>query len=372
MTACIPSLLAAHGDAWDAFASAFSFAAWVFCAVARGALISPDPGHHNAGDLAPALYPFLPPLAATRPVDSATNRDDDRVVAAIDASRSDSTRRQYHYGWSAWTKWAAANGHAALPAAPEAVAAYLAARAEQGVSASTLNAARAAIGAVHRDAGEPDPTAHDVVRRALKGLRRQAAGRGPGQAEAITADDFAAVLATACNPRKTGRGVESSGAAEARGLVDRAIAALLFQGGLRRSEAAALTWRDVELASDGTGVLVRIGCNGKRSKTDQEGTAADVRYLKEGAARAVLELRPASPGRHGWTGARRTQRGIDRASIRCCCPVGGRGRSGHRSLGASRPRLGAHPPRGFGHRDDARRRLEDGPHGHALLGRCHR
>lgn len=274
---------------------AFSFAAWIFCAVAWVALISPDPGHHNAGDLAPALEPFPTPLAATRPVDSATNRDDDRVVAAIDASRSDSTRRQYHYGWSAWTKWAAANGHAAFPAAPEAVAAYLAARAEQGASAATLNAARAAIGAVHRDAGEPDPTAHEVVRRALKGLRRKAAGRGPGQAKAITADDFAAILATACSPRKTGRGVESGGAAEARGLVDRAIAALLFQGGLRRSEAAALTWRDVELASDGTGVRVRIG----RSKTDQEGTATDVRYLKEGAARAVLELRPASPDTDG-------------------------------------------------------------------------
>ena len=86
------------------------------------------------------------------------------------------------------------------------------------------------------------------------------------------ANDFAAILATACNRRKTGRGTESSRVAEARGRVDRAIAALLFQGGLRRSEAAALTWRDVESASE-RGVLVHIG----RSKTDQEGTAADVR-----------------------------------------------------------------------------------------------
>ena len=33
----------------------------------------------------------------------------------------------------------------------------------------------------------------------------------------------------------------------------------------------------------------------RRSKTDQEGTAADVRYLKSGAAAAVLALRPAAP-----------------------------------------------------------------------------
>ncbi len=281
MSACIPSLLAAHRGAWDAVASVLS---WV-------ALTSLDPRHHVAGDLAPALEPVLPTLSATPPVKSGTDLGDDRVVAAIHASRSDSTRRQYHYGWSAWTKWAVANGHAALPAAPDAVAAYLAARVEQGVSASTLNAARAAIGAVHCDRGEADPTAHDVVRRTLKGLRRQAAGRGQGQAKAITADDFIAILGTACNPRNTGRGAESSGVAEARGRVDRAIAALLFQGGLRRSEAAALTWGDVQPASDGTGVLVRIA----RSKTDQECTAVDVRYLKDGAARAVLKLRPASP-----------------------------------------------------------------------------
>ena len=276
--------------------SALSFAdAWGLCAAAWVALIPLDPRHHVARDFAPVLEPLPPTLSATPTVSYGTNRGDAPVVAAIDASRSDSTRRQYHYGWSAWTKWAGAKGHEALPAAPEAVAAYLAARAEQGVSASTLNAARAAISAVHRDSAATDPTAHDVVQRTLKGLRRQAAGRGRGQAKAITADDFNAILATACNPRKTGRGVECSRVAEARGRVDRAIAALLFQGGLRRSEAAALTWRDVGPASDGTGVLVRIG----RSKTDPEGTAADVRYLKKGAARAVLDLLPASPDTDG-------------------------------------------------------------------------
>lgn len=178
-----------------------------------------------------------------------------------------------------------------LPAAPEAVAAYLTDRAAQGVSASTLSAARAAIAAAHRDAGEPDPTADDLVGRVLRGLRRQAAGRGRGQAQAITADGFDAILATACKSRRTGRGVESRAHAQARGRVDRAIAALLFQAGMRRSEAAALTWEDVHRASDGVGVLVCVS----RSKTDQEGASADARYLKDGAARAVWELRPACP-----------------------------------------------------------------------------
>ena len=61
----------------------------------------------------------------------------------------------------------------------------------------------------------------------------------------LTADDCAAILATAAIPRRTGRGLESETAAADRGAVGKAIVSLLFQGGLRRSEAAALRWADV-------------------------------------------------------------------------------------------------------------------------------
>ena len=71
----------------------------------------------------------------------------------------------------------------------------------------------------------------------------------------------------------------------------KALAAVLFQGGLRRADAAALEWRDVAPATTAGAILVTV----RRSKTDQEGTAADVRYLKSGAAAAVLALRPADP-----------------------------------------------------------------------------
>ena len=54
-----------------------------------------------------------------------------------------------------------------------------------------------------------------------------------------------------------------------------------------RSETAALRWGDVQDATDGRGVLVYI----RRSKTDQDGTAADVRYLKNGCAVALRQLR---------------------------------------------------------------------------------
>ena len=62
---------------------------------------------------------------------------------------------------------------------------------------------------------------------------------------------------------------------------------VLFQGGLRRSEAAAITWGDVSEATTEDGLLLAI----RQSKTNQEGDAADVRYLKGGAARALRALR---------------------------------------------------------------------------------
>ena len=47
-------------------------------------------------------------------------------------------------------------------------------------------------------------------------------------------------------------------AAADRGATDKALAGLLFQGGLRRSEAAALRWADVQDAVDGRGIVVCV------------------------------------------------------------------------------------------------------------------
>ena len=77
--------------------------------------------------------------------------------------------------------------------------------------------------------------------------------------------------------------------AAARGRLDAVIAGLLFMGGMRRSEVVALRWADVEEAGDGDGILVTV----RRSKTNQEGETSDVRYLKNGAARAATSPEPA-------------------------------------------------------------------------------
>ena len=99
-----------------------------------------------------------------------------------------------------------------------------------------------------------------------------------------------ATAASAERPRTDGRGVESPTTAHRRGRLDAVIASLLFMGGLRRSEVSALEWRDVSDARDGAGVLLTV----RTSKTNQEGDAADVRYLKNGAAKAIRTLRAAA------------------------------------------------------------------------------
>ena len=68
------------------------------------------------------------------------------------------------------------------------------------------------------------------------------------------------------------------------------IASLLFMGGLRRSEVSALEWRDVSDARDDDGVLLTV----RTSKTNHEGNATDVRYLKNGPAKAIRTLRAAA------------------------------------------------------------------------------
>ena len=96
------------------------------------------------------------------------------------------------------------------------------------------------------------PARHPVAAEAVKGWRNRAPS--PKQASALTADALARVRETLRLPRR-GRGgrMESAETAQQRAALDLAIIGVLADGGLRRSEAAALTWGDVELWADAPG-----------------------------------------------------------------------------------------------------------------------
>ena len=82
--------------------------------------------------------------------------------------------------------------------------------------------------------------------------------------------------------------MESAAQAAERATEDRAIVGLLFHAGLRRSEVAALEARDVSATAGGAIVQVR------KSKANQDGSAADVRFVKNGYAKALLTLAAAA------------------------------------------------------------------------------
>ena len=186
---------------------------------------------------------------------------------------------------------AAARGRlaGAAPVDDASLAVYLGELFEAGRAPATAALAVAAVRCRATLAGQPAP-AGERTARVLGGYRRTAADRGRGQAAPLRADGLAAILATAERPRTDGRGVESTTTAHRRGRLDAVIAGLLFMGGLRRSEVAAVRWADVTDARDGDGVLLTV----RTSKTNQEGDAADVRYLKNGPAKAIRTLRAAA------------------------------------------------------------------------------
>ena len=143
-------------------------------------------------------------------------------------------------------------------------------RAGEGASIATLRLATSAIAKVHEWAGHDSPGRDRGVRKALKGWGRRLA-RPQRQAGALTADVLAVIRLTAPKPRARGRGLETAEQAAQRARFHLALVAVLSDGGVRRSEAAALTWGDVQRWDDGSGHITVI-----RSKTDVEAAGAMV------------------------------------------------------------------------------------------------
>ena len=214
----------------------------------------------------------------------------DRGVAdALTSVLSDNTRRVYGTQWRLFESWCGDVDLRSMPAEPLTVARYLAVRAGSGASIATLRLATSAIAKVHEWAGHDSPGRDRGVREALKGWGRRLA-RPQRQAGALTADVLAVIRLTAPKPRARGRGFETPEQAAERAGFDLALVAVLSDGGLRRSEAAALTWGDAQRWDDGSGRITVI-----RSKTDAEAQGAVV-AITPAAMRALDAIRPVGVG----------------------------------------------------------------------------
>ena len=149
---------------------------------------------------------------------------------------------------------------------------------------ATTDQARVSISHVHAAAGissADNHAHHPVVAEAVKGWRNRAPA--PKQAAALTADALAQVREVIRLARR-GRGgrTESVETVRKRAALDLATLGVLADGGLRRSEATALTWSDVEWWEDGT---ARITI--QRGKNQSEPVSVAV---TEATARALREI----------------------------------------------------------------------------------
>ena len=234
-----------------------------------------------------------PQIVLRQPPSAPALRAADQGVAdALESVLSDNTKRVYGAQWRLFNDWCDSVGLTPLPAEPLTVARYLAARAGSGASMATLRLATSAIAKAHEWAKQESPCRDQGVRASLKGWGRRLA-KPQRQAGALTADVLAVIRLTAPKPRARGRGVETSEQAAERARFDLALVAVLSDGGLRRSEAAALTWGDVQRWDDGSGRITVL-----RSKTDVEATGAVV-AITPAAMKALDAMRA---GGSWWRG----------------------------------------------------------------------
>ena len=144
------------------------------------------------------------------------------------SAQADNTRRAYETDWKMFASWLRRQGLSETRPDPEAVGLYLAAQVERGgaeLSVATLERRLSGIAWRYRQLGEPLDIRDRHIATVVAGIRRRHA-RPPTQKAAIFADELLAMLATLDM--------------DLRGLRDRAILAIGFAGGLRRSEIVGL------------------------------------------------------------------------------------------------------------------------------------
>ena len=144
------------------------------------------------------------------------------------SAQADNTQRAYAADWRHFASWLRRQGLSETPPDPEAVGLYLAAQVERGgaeLSVATLERRLSGIAWRYRQVGEPLDIRDRHIATVLAGIRRRH-GRPPLQKAAVFADELLAMLATLDM--------------DLRGLRDRAILAIGFAGGLRRSEIVGL------------------------------------------------------------------------------------------------------------------------------------
>jgi integrase len=270
----------------------------------------------------PALLPSAGRLSGRLAALAETAKDYAR------SAQADNTQRAYAADWKMFASWLRRQGLSETPPDPEAVGLYLASQVERRgaeLSVATLERRLSGIAWRYRQLGEPLEIRDRHIATVLAGIRRRH-GRPPAQKAAIFADELLAMLAT----------LEM----DLRGLRDRAILAIGFAGGLRRSEIVGLDcgpdqsedgsgW--VELFPEGALLTIR-GKTGWREVEIGRGSRPDTcpvalleTWLRLGRISHGPLFRPIARKNGGVSGERLSDKHVVRLVKKCALAAGLRG-----------------------------------------------
>jgi site-specific recombinase XerD len=220
------------------------------------------PFERRASSPAPpaAIEVARPQASIGRPIDPnpfvQTQEQHDRETAYKASGASTNTNRAYASDWRHYEAWCMANGTKPLSSSPKAIAQYLydCAAGACGVafSNSTLIRRISAICKAHDALGLTSPTRTEVVKSALKNIKRTHIYKVKKESP-ITLDILEKLLSV----------IEEN---TLRGLRDRALILVGFAGAFRRSEYTRLKLSQLKQLKDGS-IVINLG----KTKTDQTG-----------------------------------------------------------------------------------------------------
>ena len=191
-----------------------------------------------------------------------------RINEHLSSRRPETSVRAHRERFEGFAEWArevereaGLQGHPRtvlqMPIEPWDLAAYTMWMDEDGLALSTISSYVSSIGALHLAAGFLNPTASEEVKGALAKLRAKHADDELQRARALSDAEIESVLSALRTPRRTrGRRRERPEEARKRADVDKAMLFSMIQAGMRRTEAADLTWGKVQQQDDGSGMIL--------------------------------------------------------------------------------------------------------------------
>ena len=235
-----------------------------------------------------------------------------KLVALLKNSRSRATSKAIRSDIRKFNTWCDARNLSNLPCSPETLAEWIA---DLHGSSSVASISRyvSSVSVVHDLGGYDNPARSELVRIAMKGLRRSEAGTPAKKAPALRLSKLMELL-------------DKMSSREWPSRRNRAILAVGWSAALRASEICALNIEDIQQATEGLIVWIR------KSKTDQEGKGIPIGIPASPLTAIIMDWRSAVTRLYGTESGPLFPR-IGYAQVDRWFPsIGPRGRLSTRSL----------------------------------------